>query len=126
MVLFGEIVRRLAEDLNGKISDSELGDPFLSSPYKVYPLQESNFRHVKETPSQRRLAFVDGGNDVLIEAPNFSVQLVRAALTVFDGKERFIPQRTVQRIELLCLITTQFLEREAYYETSLFPMVEEI
>jgi len=126
MVLFGEIVRRLAEDLNGKISDSELGDPFLSSPYKVYPLQESNFRHVKENSSRRRLAFVDGGNDVLIEAPNFSVQLVRAALSVFDGRERVTPEHTVQRIELLCLITTKILEGDAYYETSLFPMVEEV
>jgi len=124
--LFGEIVRRLAEDLNGKISESQLGDPFLSSPYKVHPLQASNFRHVTENPSQRRLAFVDGGNDVLIEAPNFSVQLVRAALSVFNGKERLIPERTVQRIELLCLITTKLFEGEVYYETSLFPIVEEI
>ena len=124
--MFGEIVRRLAEDLNGKISDFELGDPFLSGPYKVHPLRESNFRHVKENPSGRRLAFVDGGNDVLIEAPNFSVQLVRAALSVFDGKERVIPERTVQGIELVCTITTFFLNGEPYYETSLFPMAEDI
>src|SRR5207249_9869112 len=112
--------------LNGKISGSDLGDPFLSSPYKVYPLQESNFRHVTETPSQRRLAFVDGGNDVLIEAPNFSIQLVRAALSIFDGKERVTPEHAVQRIDLLCLITTKILEGYAYYETSLFPMDEEV
>ncbi len=122
--MFGEAVRRLAEDLDGKVSDAELGEPFLSAPYEVHSFDKSNFRHFDGIDSDRKLAFVDGGNDALVEAPNFTIQLLRAGLSIFDGKQRVMPNNTPRRIEFLCLITTALKDGDAWYETSLYPLVE--
>lgn len=50
----------------------------------------------------RNIAFVDGGNGVLLKAPNYSIQLNRVYFSIFAGNKRLIPEKTRNRIEFFC------------------------
>jgi len=125
--VIGDAVKRLVEDLDTNMPEEELGDPFLSShSYRVYPLNVDYFKPIEVVESGRRLAFVDGGNQELVSAPNFSVQLNRVCFSTFLGRQRIQPQSVPQRIEFLSLTFAKFRDEQIYYDTSLFPMSEEI
>jgi hypothetical protein len=125
--MIGEAVRSLVEHLDINMPEEELGDPFLSSHnYRAYPLDVGHFKSIEPVDSSRRLAFVDGGNQELVGAPNFSIQLNRVCFNIFSGRQRAQPQFVPERIEFLSLTFAKFRNEQIYYDTSLFPMSEEI
>ena len=119
-------MRELARDLDGKVDEVELGDPFLSSHnYRAYPLNVDFFKTIKTVKTERKLAFVDGGNQTLIGAPNFSVQLNRIYFNAFEGRTRISPKALPQRVEFFSFTFSRFRDGQIFYETSLFPVSNE-
>lgn len=120
------MAKRLAADLDKRIDERSLGDPFLSSHnYRTFPLAVDHFKPLKELESERRVAFVDGGNQTLLEAPNFSVQLNRIYFNFFRGRKRVLPLSLSQRIEFFSLTTADFRGEQIYFDTSLYPLSRE-
>jgi hypothetical protein len=121
--LIGEVVRELVRELDTKIVEQNLGDPFLSSHnYRPHPLRLENFNGITRTDSERRLAFIDGGNQELVGAPNFSVQLNRAYFNIFNKRRMIQPVELPSRIEFLSATIAKFEDGKMLYNTSLFPM----
>jgi hypothetical protein len=75
-----------------------------------------------KTDSERKLAFIDGGNQELVGAPNFSVQLNRAYFNIFDKRRISQPVELPSRIEFLSSTIAKFKDGKILYDTSLFPM----
>ena len=122
----GDVVKRLAADLDGRVDESAMGDPFLSSHnYRTYPLAVERFRPLRDVDSGRRIAFVDGGNQPLLEAPNFSVQLNRVYFNFFKGRRRVTSITLPQRIEFFSLTSAQFRRDQIFFDTSLYPLSKE-
>ncbi|MDG6970432.1 MAG: hypothetical protein JRN54_04905, partial [Nitrososphaerota archaeon] len=122
----GEVAKRLAADLDKRVDERKLGDPFLSSHnYRTFPLAVDHFKPLKESDSDRRIAFVDGGNQPLLEAPNFSVQLNRVYFNFFRGRTRVIPLSLPQRIEFFSLTSADFRGEQIFFDTSLYPLSTE-
>ncbi|MEN6330322.1 MAG: DNA double-strand break repair nuclease NurA [Methanobacteriaceae archaeon] len=74
------------------------------------------------------MAFIDGGNQEIIHAPNFSLQVNRVYFNLFQGKERVTPVSDIPvKMEFLSLTTSYFNEDEGdiAYETSIFPSIPE-
>ena len=106
------VVKSLVEDLDAIIPE-ELGDPFLSSHnYRAYPLNADYFKPIEVVESGRKLAFVDGGNQELVGAPNFSIQLNRVCFSMFSGRQRIQPRSLPQRIEFLSLTFARFKDEQ--------------
>lgn len=71
------------------------------------------------------MAFIDGGNQEILHAPNFSLQVNRVYFNLFQGKRRIpIKSDIPPRIEFLSLTTSNFnqKERDMSYETFIFPV----
>ena len=121
-----EIARKLVESLDALIKEDELGDPFLSSHnYRAYPLSVNRFNPIKIIESDRKLAFVDGGNQELIAAPNFSVQLNRVYFCLFAGRRRMQPSSLTQRIEFFSLTSAKFRNDQIFFDTTLYPVSDQ-
>lgn len=124
--MLGDVVKKLVEDLNGRIDEDELGDPFLSSHnYKAYPLSVKYFKPINAVDSHKKFAFVDGGNQVLVEAPNFSIQLNRIYFNMFVGRGRILPSSLPQRIEFFSVTSASFRSDQIFFDTSLYPVARE-
>ena len=125
--MLGEAVKKVAQDLNGLVNEENgLGDPFLSSHmYRVRPFSVQNFTRIKPVESRRKIAFVDGGNLPLVEAPNFTVQLNRVYFGVFEGRKRVLPVSLPQRIEFFSVTVAKFRKEQIFYDTTTFPVSDD-
>jgi hypothetical protein len=122
----GEAIKRVAQDLDRRVAEQELGDPFLSSHnYRPYPLNAKYFTPIRRVETTRRLAFVDGGNQELIGAPNFSVQLNRVYFNIFSARKMAQAKSLPNKIEFISITHANFTKEQIYFHTSMFPMNEE-
>ena len=113
--------------LNDLVNEEDgLGDPFLSSHnYRVQPFSVENFKPIQPVQSGRKIAFVDGGNLPLVEAPNFTVQLNRVYYCVFAGRVRVPPMSLPQRAEFFSVTVAKVRKEQIFYDTSVFPVSDE-
>ena len=115
-----DAARKLVEDLDANIKEDELGNPHFGDPsVHPFPLTKEGFRLIRQVKSGRKLAFVDGGNQEILGAPNFSVQLNRIYAGVWNGKDRVIID--LPRIEFFSATFSVFKNDEIHYETVLVP-----
>ena len=118
-----EPLRRVAQSLDNFISESNLGEPHLSSNnYKAHSFNKSFFRTIPNIDSDSSLAFVDGGNCEIIGAPNFSVQLNRVYFNLFLGCNRAYPQTSQQRAQFISITFASFRNGEVFYDTNIVPL----
>ena len=90
---------------------------------KTFPITKEAFRHIEHVPSNRRLAFVDGGNLEILGAPNFSVQFNRIYGCVWKNNTR--QPLNIPRVEFFSAIYSTFLDGGISYETIITPCKHE-
>ncbi len=118
-----EAARKMVEFLDRKILDHDVGAPFFSGKgYVAYPFEEGNFNPIVELSSERRLAFIDGGNGEVLRAPNFSIQVNRVFHNLFEGRRRVVMDRIPQRLEFFSATISNFREGDVFYDTFIFPV----
>jgi len=121
-----EAARRLIEHLDTKIHEEELGNPFFRDPnVKTYPLDKSGFHKIQQTKLACKVAFVDGGNQEIVGAPDFSVQLNRLYFGMWDCSERMLEKSMPRRIEFFSSTYSRVTSNQVFYDTSVFPVHEE-
>ena len=119
-----EAARKAVEFLESNIIDDEIGEPhFKQVGVTAFPLVKDGFRLISDKRSQRKLAFVDGGNNEIIGAPNFSVQLNRVYSSSWKGKER--EQWKLPRVEFFSSTYSCFKDGDIHYNTSVVPSSKE-
>ncbi len=113
----------MIENLDRQIEDRDLGNPFFGSEnYVTYPFSPDNFKEIYRGTTDRTLAFVDGGNQEILGAPNFSIQVNRVCFNMFNGSERILPRDLPRRIEFLSATYSKFRDEEIHYHTMIFPL----
>lgn len=121
-----DVLDRVIENLDRYVGEADLGNPFFpGSGYKAYPFSVENFMEIKAIESGRKMAFVDGGNQEVVGAPNFSIQINRVFFNVFQNKKRVLEREMPRRIEFFSVTFSNFRQDEIYYDTSIFPVSEE-
>src|SRR5271157_100536 len=94
-----EISRIIAEYLDLKVVD-DVGRPhFSNADYELLPFSPASFIPIKDAEPSIRIAFVDGGNQEILGAPNFSAQINRVYFNMFKGRERIPPKSLPRRGE---------------------------
>ncbi len=123
--MIGEVAKKVAQDLDRLIVEKELGDPFLGNRnYRPYPLNPNYLTQIRRVESGRKLAFIDGGNQELIGAPNFSVQLNRTYFNLFARAKMTQPKSLPNRVEFISVTHADFRNGKIHYHTSTFPANE--
>lgn len=115
-----EAARKAVEFLEKNIIDDEIGEPhFKQVGVTALPLVKEGFKSISERDSRRKLVFVDGGNNEIIGAPNFSVQLNRVYSSSWNGKDR--EQWKFPRVEFFSSTYSCFKQGDIHYETTVVP-----
>lgn len=118
-----EALRKVIQNLDRMIKEEDIGDAHFSNPdYESYPLTAENIKEIKESNSSRKLAFIDGGNQEILGAPNFSIQINRVYFCLFQGQQRVTPSVLPNRIEFFSATYSSFRGDEIHYDTELFPV----
>lgn len=121
-----EVSRRLAEFLDSSIAENELGQPYFGNPdYEKMPFPPASFVPIKDSEPRMRTAFVDGGNQEIIGAPNFSAQINRVYFNIFRGRERIHPKTLPGRVEFYSATMASYRDEGIFYDTSVFPVKAE-
>lgn len=112
--------------MSSDINKRPLGNPFSTDPNnKTYPLTKNKFYELKPYESDRKMVFVDGGNQKIFGTAEYSIQLNRVYFNIFNGKKRVFSKSDIpQRIDFLSLTLQKFNEKkeEVYYETAISPI----
>jgi len=61
-----------------------------------FPLTIDGFKVIQSLDSDRKTAFVDGGNQEILGAPNFSVQLNMVYFGMWSGNKS-IPEKSIPK-----------------------------
>ena len=119
-----EALREIIEQLDVNIEEQDLGKPFFSYPYyRTFPFSTENYKPINSVDSNRKFFFVDGGNQEVIGAPNFSVQINRVYFNVFQGRKRILDNSLPNRIEFFSAVHSCFRNGEIFYDTSVVPLL---
>ncbi|MDF1537904.1 MAG: DNA double-strand break repair nuclease NurA [Candidatus Thorarchaeota archaeon] len=117
------VFRRMLEKLSSQVKESRLGNPFFAqSQYNPHPLNPDNFNPIERVESDRRIAFLDGGNQEIVGAPNFSIQINRIYFCIFDGKKRVSPENIPNKIEYFSATYSDFRDGQIFYDTIIIPL----
>jgi len=120
-----EAARKLVEILDINTVERSLGKPFLRQDYKTLPIVAENFRRIKTSEKKGRIAFVDGGNQEILHAPNFSVQINRVYYNIFNGCTRENAKKLPTRVEFFSATYSDFQNDKLFFKTLIFPLRDE-
>ena len=85
--------------------------------YEPVKISKAHFYKIKQKYSDRKIAFIDGGNQEIMGAPDFSLQFIRIYACIYQNNKR-----TGRRLyESYALITTEKNNEELAYSVMLFP-----
>ena len=117
--------KKLIESLGLNINDDKLGNPYMRGLGVIAStLCIEGFKPIKQANSPRKVAFIDGGNQEIIGAPNFSIQLNRICSSLWQGTERISENFVPRRIEFFSATFSCIKNEEIFYDTALFPLSE--
>jgi len=111
-LIIDNIIKKLQETIN--FDDDMLF--FSEKGYKAIKILEENFHKLETTKSDRKIAFIDGGNAEILKAPNFSLQFIRVYAALFSHNRKIYSKKH----EFYALITAEN-SKDILYKTKLFP-----
>ena len=91
----------------------------------MFPLSKERLHLITRDGRDQTLAFIDGGNQELIGAPNFSIQLNRIYFNLFKGNKRIIQDTIPHAMAFYSATFSRLHEGSIFYDTTLFPTQEE-
>ena len=116
----------MINELDNKLIETEGGNPYFNEEsYEVFPLEKDRFCKINDKKINRKIIFVDGGNQELFGTSNFSIQLNRVYFNIFDGTKRIVQSKMPDTIEFFSLTVSNFKNENIYYDTLLFPIKDE-
>jgi len=119
-------IQQVIKNISKRLGDVPLGKPSFADPrYEAHDFNVNNFHLFRESEGKSFLCFIDGGNMPIVDAHNFSVQLVRVYFNLFKGRERIEPKNIPSRIEFYAACYAIEKDGKIFYETEMVPIKEE-
>jgi hypothetical protein len=96
-----------------------MGNPYFNSDdYQSYPYIRDNFHKIQKPVYKRKICCIDGGNQEIYPAPEYSIQLNRIYFNIFKAKKPLkIKSEIPQQIEFLSLTSMIREHMETFFET---------
>ncbi len=117
-------LKSLIEELGTRLSNKEHYDIVLNNGKgKQFPITPSEFFEIRINGSHRKIAFVDGGDGLLEESPNFLITINRVYYSLFQGKNR-VKSKANSRVQFFSCVTSNVSTtdgtKQISYDTRLF------
>jgi hypothetical protein len=121
-----QVASELTESLDSHVDDEKIGNLFFPERGVLpFPLTPDGFKIIQRVDSDKNTAFVDGGSQEILGAPNFSVQLNSVYFAIWNGNTK-TPERSIpKRVEFFAVTFSGFDRGEIQYNTTLVPLSDE-
>ncbi len=116
-----EIIQNIINSLNNSLKEKGNYVQFNDPSYKPIKITKDNFHKIKDTESNKKIAFIDGGNTEILKAPNFSLQVIRTYYSVYQKNKKIKSKKQ----EFYILINTINQENNIIYKTQFFGLNKE-
>ena len=90
--------------------------------YKSFGISKDNFKSMKHIDSDKKICFVDGGNQEIIGAHNFSFQLIRGYCSVYQKNKKIYSKV----FESFVLISTKNISGKLFFVSKFFPIKDSV
>lgn len=115
------IIENIINSLNNSLKEKGEYVQFNDPSYEPIKITKHNFHEIKNIQSNKKIAFIDGGNTEILKAPNFSLQLIRIYHTIYQENQRI----NSKKIEFYILINAINQENNIIYKTQFFELNKE-
>jgi len=113
--MYNEIVEKILASLDENLITAAY-PKFSGEGYRAHRIDARNFHSLEKTNSNKRIAFVDGGNAEIIASANFSLNLIRVCYAIYGNNKKI----TSKRFEILALVQAANENNEIYYKATFF------
>lgn len=118
--MYDEIIKKILE-YTDKYTDkksmlTEVYPKFSGNGYKACKIDIKNFHQIKRLASNKKIAFIDGGNAEIIGSANFSLNFIRTACVIYQNNKKV----SAKKLEFFALINAISHNNEIYYKASFF------
>ncbi len=118
-------IKSLIKELQEHLTEKEHTDIIFSDgKSKIFPIIPENFVEIKDVQNPKKIAYVDGGDGILEESPNYMIVINRVYFSIFSGKKRIQPAHLKSRIEFFSSVVSEINninnEKSVSYNTKLF------
>lgn len=124
----GNPVKSLVDELGRQLSTKKHIDVIFNGRGKQYVIEPKGFCEIKHTSNPKKIAFIDGGDGSIEEAPNFLITINRVYFSLFKGRNR-VRSKTKQRIQFFSFVISKINnangKKKIVYDTKLFPYTEQ-
>lgn len=114
--MFDEAIKKIMAAIDQNDMYKEAYPKFSGDGYGAYKVDPENFHEIQKIHSNKKVAFVDGGNAEIIGSANFSLSLIRVCYIIFQNKRKL----GLRRLEVLSLTQAISQDDEIFYKTSFF------
>lgn len=112
-----KIISQIIKKIDEKTQVDEDDFPkFNDKSYKPIKISQNNFHEIETLSSDKKIAFIDGGNSEILGAPNFSLQLIRTYFTIHEANKKISSGKN----EFYALICSSNENNKINYTTELF------
>lgn len=109
------IINQILDELTDSIKEP---GKFIKLNYRDYEpieINKDNFHEIKSIDSNKKIAFIDGGNSEILKSSNFSLQLIRVFYTIFQNNKRI----DNNKYEFYLLIKSTTKDDRIFFKTSI-------
>ena len=114
--MYDEVINKIIESIDEKTILTEAYPKFSGEGYRAHKINSRNFHEINKLNSNKKIAFVDGGNAEIIRSANFSLNLIRVCFVIYQNNKKI----TSKKFEILAFIQAINKNNEIYYKTSFF------
>lgn len=82
------VVDKVIEKIGQKVQSTGSAVQFSDEGYKSVEFDKKNFRKIGGEEYNSKIAFIDGGNNSVLNASNFCLQIARVYSTIYSGNKR--------------------------------------
>jgi len=113
--MYEEVIEKILKSFDENLVAASY-PKFSGEGYRAHKIDSRNFHEISKISSNKKIAFVDGGNAEIIASGNFSLNLIRICYAIYQSNKKI----SVKKYEILAFIQAISKNNEICYKTSFF------
>ena len=114
--MFDEVIDKILSAINENENFSETYPKFSGEGYRAHRIDINNFHEIKKITSDKKIAFIDGGNAEIIGSANFSLNLIRVCYVIYQNNRKI----KAKKFEILAFTKAINENDEICFKTAFF------
>ena len=114
--MYEEVINKILESIDEKRIFTESYPKFSGEGYRAHKIDAKNFHEINLSMSNKKIAFIDGGNSEIIASGNFSLSLIRVCYVIFQNNKKI----GTKKFEIFAFVRAENKDNEICYRASIF------